>query len=46
MGSPTGLLSGEYEILAGEDVEFGRRLSDVKVTSEVTLARRRCSVVL
>jgi argininosuccinate synthase len=26
---------GDYEILAGEDAEFGRRLSEFKVTSEV-----------
>jgi monoterpene epsilon-lactone hydrolase len=32
---PTALFYGDYEILAGEDAEFGRRLSDFKVTSEV-----------
>jgi acetyl esterase/lipase len=32
---PTALFYGDYEILAGEDAEFGQRLSDFKVTSEV-----------
>jgi monoterpene epsilon-lactone hydrolase len=32
---PTALFYGDYEILAGEDAEFGRRLADFKVTSEV-----------
>lgn len=32
---PTALFYGDYEILAGEDAEFGRRLSAFKVTSEV-----------
>ncbi|MFD1538840.1 alpha/beta hydrolase [Nonomuraea guangzhouensis] len=32
---PTALLYGDYELLAGEDAELGRRLSDFKVTSEV-----------
>lgn len=31
---PTGLYYGEYEVLAGEDAEFGRRLVEHGVTSE------------
>jgi epsilon-lactone hydrolase len=32
---PTSVYYGEYETLAGEGAEFGRRLADFKVTSEV-----------
>jgi acetyl esterase/lipase len=32
---PTSVYYGEYETLAGEDAELGRRLADFKVTSEV-----------
>src|SRR4051812_43877249 len=32
---PTTVYYGEYETLAGEGAEFGRRLADFKVTSEV-----------
>jgi monoterpene epsilon-lactone hydrolase len=32
---PTSVYFGEYETLAGEGAEFGRRLADFKVTSEV-----------
>jgi monoterpene epsilon-lactone hydrolase len=32
---PTSVYYGEYETLAGEGAEFGRRLTDFKVTSEV-----------
>ena len=31
---PTGLYYGEYEVLAGEDAQFGRRLIEHSVTSE------------
>jgi acetyl esterase/lipase len=32
---PTALHFGEYETLAGEDADFGRRLADFKIVSEV-----------
>lgn len=32
---PTSVYYGEYETLAGDSAEFGRRLADFKVTSEV-----------